>query len=109
MDWDQALRAARQHESHLLTISDKDEDAWIEKRFGSQGTYWLGFAAGGTSEHATWLTGEPVSYTNWQSKQPAGRVGKNAVAGYYFRRTGWATCAKCLRLTVILESPGESD
>ena len=53
---------------HLVTINDAAENAWVQATFGPLhpgDDLWLGFndvAVEGTFE---WVSGEPVTYTNW--------------------------------------------
>jgi len=74
-DWNQAVEESRRLGGHLVTIQSADENALVFGLLGALGPgAWLGGSqpedgtepAGGWS----WVTGEPMTYTNWAQGQP---------------------------------------
>jgi len=66
---------------HLATIADAAENDWIVSAFGSLAlsNIWIGgFQNLGSASYSEpaggweWVTGEPMSYTNWSSGEPNG-------------------------------------
>lgn len=58
---------------HLVTIRSASEQAWIEANFTSElGAYglWIGFNDLGVEGQWVWVSGEPVTYTNWSPGNP---------------------------------------
>ncbi|HUT46861.1 MAG TPA: C-type lectin domain-containing protein [Sedimentisphaerales bacterium] len=60
---------------HLVTINDLAEETWLRSTFGGQTRYWIGFyQLPGSLEPAEgwgWVSGEPVTYTNWDTDEPS--------------------------------------
>jgi len=73
-DWHSARAAAWRLRGHLVTIQDADENAWVRSTFGSIDGFsrnlWLGLSDEGHEGVWTWLTGEPLLYTNWADGEP---------------------------------------
>ena len=75
--WTNAESAAQSLGGHLVTINDAAEQAYLEDNVLpdiintlSENEFWIGFndtAVEGTWE---WISGEPVTYTNWRSGEP---------------------------------------
>lgn len=85
--WGQARSAAESYwfngvQGHLATISDAAENAFVRSVDQGQLGGWIGgfqdTSAPGYSEPGggwTWVTGEPVTYTNWRSYEPSNTAG----------------------------------
>ena len=83
--WIDAQAAAALLGGHLVTIDDAAEDTWIFDTFGNWANQprdlWIGFndiTAEGSFE---WVSGDPITYTNWTLGQPDNYLGNNAVDG----------------------------
>jgi hypothetical protein len=63
---------------HLVTINDADENNWLAQIF-SEDEYWIGFTDWASEGNWYWLSGEPVTYINWDIYQPDNaHVGEDA-------------------------------
>ena len=74
MSWSDAKRACEAAGGHLVTITDSEEQKFIEALLtdhnASMNQYWIGMFQykGGY----TWVNGESSDYTNWDSGEPNG-------------------------------------
>jgi len=55
---------------HLVTINDAAEQAWLESVFGTDTLYWIGMNDVNNEGNWEWVSGEPVTYTNWADGEP---------------------------------------
>ena len=73
-DWTDAEAAAVSLGGHLITVNDAAENDWIVSTFSNFGgqprALWTGLTDAGHEGSFTWTSGEPVSYTHWESGQP---------------------------------------
>jgi hypothetical protein len=76
--WDEAEAEAVAAGGHLVTINDAAENAWVAATFNPDPPntgVWIGlFQAPGSPEPAggwEWVSGEPVTYTNWGPGEPS--------------------------------------
>ena len=81
-----ALAEAELLGGHLVTISDQAEQDLINELFPS-GLYWMGITDEGHEGQWVWMTGEPVTYTNWGSGEPNNAGGDEHFA--FTAVTGW--------------------
>ena len=76
MSWSDAKRACEALGGHLVTITDSEEQAFVEKLLednnASMNQYWLGMFR--YKQSYAWVTGENSDYTNWDSGEPNGVV-----------------------------------
>jgi hypothetical protein len=75
---------------HLATIRNASEQAWIEANFASYNTgsgLWIGFNDVEVEGQWVWVSGEPVTYTNWAPGEPNNSSG-NEHYGHLFAPTG---------------------
>jgi len=70
MTWSQAWDYAKEKGGYLAVITSAEEQAFIERLIskGSQNQYWIGGHREGSG--FVWVTGEALSYTNWDSIEP---------------------------------------
>jgi ribosome modulation factor len=71
MTWDEADTYARERGGHLVTITSRGEQKFIEEllsRYGDKNDYWLGGYREGRNWQ--WVTGESFRYTNWLWMRP---------------------------------------
>ena len=60
---------------HLVTINDAAEQAWLESVFGTDTLYWIGMNDVNTEGSWEWVSGQPVTYTNWAAGEPNNYLG----------------------------------
>ncbi len=60
----EALDIAKEHDAHLLTINDKEEQQWIFDVYGEE-NYWIGCIDVDDKGNKLWENSEPVTFTNW--------------------------------------------
>jgi len=70
MSWSQAEEQAIQWGGHLVTINDRQEELWLRMQFGSNEYFWIGFNDINSEGNWEWVSGEPVTYTNWWQWEP---------------------------------------
>ena len=72
--WRDANEQSAERGGHLVTITSKGEQAFIEEFLKSQGDSgnctWLGFSDDEKEGQWEWVTGEEVKFTNWGPGQP---------------------------------------
>ncbi|MCY4404677.1 MAG: lectin-like protein [Candidatus Poribacteria bacterium] len=67
-DWHDAQRKAIKEDSHLISINDEDEQFWIDTIF-DRSDYWIGLNDIEKEGIWQWDSGEPVTYTNWSTRE----------------------------------------
>jgi Ca2+-binding RTX toxin-like protein len=79
---------------HLVSITSQAEQDFIQDAFLSgandQAVYWIGFTDAAEEGNFVWFSGDPVSYTNWESGEPnnAGGEQNYAVINWHYG-VGW--------------------
>ncbi|RKU06928.1 hypothetical protein C6501_17860, partial [Candidatus Poribacteria bacterium] len=66
-DWHDAQQKAIAEGAHLVSINDEDEQFWLEVIFGSP--FWIGLNDVEKEGVWVWDSGEPVTYTNWATRE----------------------------------------
>uniref|UniRef100_A0AAY4B801 Mannose receptor, C type 2 n=1 Tax=Denticeps clupeoides TaxID=299321 RepID=A0AAY4B801_9TELE len=86
--YDEAKKTCAVHEATLVTISNRFEQAFVNSLvFGRSGdSFWIGLQDEANTGTYSWVSGGPVSYTNWNRDQPAAMKG-----GCVTMATGHAT------------------
>ncbi|MCZ7357786.1 MAG: DUF2341 domain-containing protein [Candidatus Methanoperedens sp.] len=78
MNWSEAEAQAVTWGGHLVTINDREEELWLKNQFGEE-DFWIGFNDIQGEGNWEWVSGEPVTYTNWAQGEPNNNgVGENA-------------------------------
>jgi hypothetical protein len=67
--WANADAACRTTGGHLATVSNAAENTFLTNLAGVN-TVWIGFTDQATEGTFRWVTGETVSYTNWNAGEP---------------------------------------
>lgn len=83
MTWPEAKAYAEAQGGYLAVITSAEEQAFVQSLIakGEKNQYWLGGYRNGST--FAWVTGEPFSYTNWDSGEPDNyRSAENALQIY---------------------------
>jgi hypothetical protein len=72
--WQSAADFCLADGTHLVTISSAAENELVRP---SSGFRWIGLEDIGSEGTFTWVTGEPLSFTNWNGGEPNGGGGEN--------------------------------
>ncbi len=68
--WDSAQNLATALGGNLVTINDETEQQWLRTAFNQNRYYWIGFNDAAQEGVWKWISGEPVTYTNWDGNNP---------------------------------------
>ncbi len=104
--WHQAKALCEQHGGHLATISNAAEDAYLhqftETYADANGWnyYWIGFTDELQEGVWRWVTGEPVTYVNWQPGEPNNTNGME-----HYATNRWSFNASWNDLADVLTGP----
>ena len=102
MSWADAEAYAVSLGGHLVTINDAAEDAWLVEAFGTE--YWVGFNDTDTEGVWVWVSGEPVTFTNWQAGEPNDAPsGEDAAVVWSTATVGWSDFRVDLALPFVVE------
>jgi len=88
-NWTDAEAAAVQLGGHLVTINDQTENAWIWDTFGvgTSIALWNGLHDSTPDSSFAWISGQPVTYTNWANGEPNNGNSTNNFGHLW----GWST------------------
>lgn len=82
--WSNSEARAVSYGGHLATIRDADENQWIVDTFANYGgmdrPLWIGLTDRDTEGTFSWVSGEPVTYTKWNTN--SGEPNNSAGSGY---------------------------
>jgi hypothetical protein len=86
--WSSSQIEATSLGGNLATINDAAEQAFVFERFGSFGgvqrLLWIGLTDAAQEGQFRWVSGEPVTYTNWAPGEPNSvNADEDFVAMYY--------------------------
>ena len=78
--WSNSQAEAVSLGGHLATVNDADEDAWLWSTFGQPSSFgnihlWIGLNDATVDGTFAWVSGAPVTYTNWGVGEPSGSSG----------------------------------
>lgn len=65
--WQNAENQAIELGGHLVTINDAQEKDWLVQTYGNNELFWIGFTDQQVENTFAWSSGEPVTYTNWNT------------------------------------------
>ena len=68
--WPDAEAQAVAWGGHLATINDEMEELWLRSTFGASEPFWIGFNDIAVEGEWVWVSGEPVTWTNWDEGEP---------------------------------------
>jgi len=68
--WTNAQAAAQSMGGNLVTVNDAAENQFLVDAFGGSELLWIGFNDAEEEGVWEWVSGEPVTYTNWKAGQP---------------------------------------
>ncbi|KAM9730798.1 C-type lectin domain family 17, member A isoform 3-T3 [Dama dama] len=68
--WDEARTFCQENYSHLVIISNSDEQDFVAKAHGSPRVYWLGLNDINVEGDWRWLDGSPVTLSFWDPQEP---------------------------------------
>ncbi len=76
---------------HLVTINDAAENAWIQSTFPNYGLHNLWIGLNDIEEEGVfrWVSGEPVTYTNWAPGEPGPPDGESDFVGMTYADGLW--------------------
>jgi hypothetical protein len=79
--WRDAERNAMELGGHLVTVNNSDENDFLLSSFKVQGNgFWIGFTDTEVEGVWKWISGEPVTYTNWIPGRPDNWLGNQDYA-----------------------------
>ena len=81
--WSAAEAEAVALGGHLVTINDQAEQDWLVQTFGGDAKYWIGFTDRDVAGTWEWISGQPITYTNWGSGEPSGGDENYAVMNFH--------------------------
>jgi hypothetical protein len=68
--WTDAQAQAVAAGGNLVTINDAAEQNWLSSVFGTTELFWIGLTDRVTEGVFQWVSGQPVTYTNWAPREP---------------------------------------
>ena len=99
---------------HLVTINDEAEELWLRNTFGADKLFFIGLNDIAVEGEWGWVSGEPVTWTNWCSYEPNNGgysyTNEDAGAMNFPCRTGnyaWNDLPAEVGVTGIVEVPEE--
>ncbi|MFX1507033.1 MAG: lectin-like protein, partial [Promethearchaeota archaeon] len=70
MTWSAAKAACESMGGHLVTIADQEENEFVANLADEVDHIWIGLTDENIEGQFQWITGEPVTYTNWLYPNP---------------------------------------
>ncbi len=68
--WEEAQLQAESLGGNLVTINSANEQSWLTSTFNTGSSLWTGFTDRVNEGTFEWVSGEDVTYTNWNSGEP---------------------------------------
>ena len=97
MTWYEAKAFCESIGGHLATITSQEEQEFVEQmvlRHGDLSMFWIGLFD--EDWEWKWVTGEPLSYTNWSPGEPTGGQTAGQPFGLMFNQTEYFELGKWL-------------
>ncbi|MDJ0897591.1 MAG: PQQ-dependent sugar dehydrogenase [Xenococcus sp. MO_188.B8] len=88
LTWGAAQKQAEDLGGNLVTINDAAEEDWLKANFGADELFWTGFTDAPAEGQYRWISGQPVTYTNWTPGEPNDQDGGQDFAVINFGPTG---------------------
>ncbi|MEO1592302.1 MAG: Calx-beta domain-containing protein [Cyanobacteria bacterium J06632_22] len=105
--WTQAQAEAQSVGGNLVTINNAAEETWLKQTFGEDQKFWIGLNDTQTEGQFQWVSGEPVTYTNWAPNEPNNFNGDQDFGVMNFGGTRqWDDDFSTSALRGIIEIPG---
>lgn len=113
LNWMDARDAAAASGGYLATIDNAAENAFLQPKIGAN-VAWIGFNDMATEGSFAWVSGDPVTYTNWRSGDPndaggncstAGAIGQADFTVIHKNDGQWLDRQGCMAYEFIMEVP----
>ena len=79
MTWNEAKAFCEGLGGHLVTISSKEENDFLNSTFQNGSWFWMGLKT--TERGHEWVTGEPFKYSNFVGPQQEHKLGPKIFSG----------------------------
>ena len=73
--WGEVQAKALALGGNLVTINSAEEEQWLKQTFGTTEGFWTGLNDQTREGNFEWASGQPLTYTNWASRQPNNNEG----------------------------------
>lgn len=78
--WDEARKFCQENYSHLVIISNIEEQDFVSKAHRSPRVYWLGLTDRDHEGVWKWLDGSPLTLSFWDPKEPNNMFGEDCAS-----------------------------
>ena len=107
--WEAAQAEARNLGGNLVTINNAAEEQWLKQTFGEDENLWIGFNDRSQEGTFEWVSGEAVTYTNWDPNEPNNFGGDEDFATMNFSwRKQWNDASGSRPFRGIIEIAGDN-
>ncbi|XP_016405558.1 FRAS1-related extracellular matrix protein 1a [Sinocyclocheilus rhinocerous] len=87
--WSAAARACKEsYNGHLVSVLSKGDMDWLWD-FSDRKPFWIGLNDRDSKGRWEWVSGEPVTYTNWRRSPPKNRKKGTRRCVLVWRKTKW--------------------
>jgi Lectin C-type domain/Beta-propeller repeat len=87
--WEKAEAQAVAMGGHLVTVNSLQEHQFLLNTFDRAESFWIGLTDQAQEGVFHWISGEPVTFTNWASTEPNNVNNEDYTAMNQFRRDAW--------------------
>lgn len=87
--WHGAQAQALSYGGNLATVRNAAEEAWLRSTFDPGFLYWIGFTDEASEGTFYWISGEPVTYTNWAPFEPNDFFGEDYTVMNWTESGNW--------------------